>query len=171
MDSLPAPFRINPGLILWTLAVFLVLFVVLRSMLFPTIVKATVDREQRIKRDLEEAERLRQEAADLLAEQQKLLASARGEAQAILHEARQAGERERGTAMEKTRAEQEELLQRARREIEAERVRAIADIRRETVDIAIAAAGKVVGSRLDSSADRRIVEDYIASIGTAGSPG
>lgn len=167
MEALPAPFRINPGLMMWTLLVFGILAILLWWKVYPTILKATVDREARITKDLEDAERLRAESATLLEEQRSLLASARGEAKAIVTEAREAADRERATAVEKTRQEQEELLERAKREIGAERERAVAEIRREAVDIAISAASKVVGSRLDTAADRKIVEDYITSIGAA----
>ena len=167
METLPAPFRINPGLMIWTLIVFGILLFLLSKYLFPMIVKATVDRESAIKKDLADAEQARNDATAALEEQRSLLASSRGEAKAIVAEAREAAERERATAVEKTRQEQEELLDRARREIGAERERAVAEIRREAVDIAIAAASKVVGSRLDTAADRKIVEDYITSIGAA----
>ena len=166
MDNLPAPFQPTLGVVIWTWVVFIALFVILAKYVFPMIVKATADREAQIKKDLDDAERLRAESAAALDEQRQLLASARGEATAIVAEARQAAERERAVAVEKTREEQEELLHRARREIGAERERAIAEIRRETVDLAIAAAGKVVGQQLDTGADRKIVEEYIQSIGT-----
>jgi F-type H+-transporting ATPase subunit b len=65
--------------------------------------------------------------------------------------------------LEETRAEQQELLERARREIAGERDRAIAQIREEAVDLAIAAAGKVIEKNLDDSANRKLVEGYIAS--------
>lgn len=165
MQNLPAPFQPTLGVAIWTWIVFLTLFFLLAWKVFPLIVKATADREAQIKKDLEDAERLRAESAAALEEQRQLLASARGEATAIIAEARQAAERERSVALDKTRQEQEDLLERARREIVAERDRAVADVRREAVEIAISAAGKVVGARLDSSADRKIVEDYIASIG------
>jgi F-type H+-transporting ATPase subunit b len=164
--QLPAPFRPTPGLMIWTVVVFLILLVVLSRTIFPTIVKATADREARIKKDLEDAEKLRAETAALLEEQRQLLADARGEAVAIVNEARQGADRERAVAIEKTRAEQDEVLAHAKREIQVERERAIADIRREAVDLAIAAAGKVVGQRLDSAADRKLVEDYITTLGT-----
>lgn len=164
MQNLPAPFQPTLGVAIWTWIVFILLFILLAKTVFPTILKATTDREARIKKDLEDAERLRNETAAMVEEQRQLLASARGEATAIVAEAREAAERERATAVEKTRQEQEELLHRARREIEAERERAVADIRREAIDIAISAAAKVVGARLDAAADRKIVEDYIASI-------
>jgi F-type H+-transporting ATPase subunit b len=166
MNNLPAPFQPTLGVVIWTWIVFLALFVLLAKYVFPMIVKATADREAQIKKDLEDAERLRAESAAALEEQRQLLASARGEAKAIVTEAREAADRERAAGVEKTRQEQEELLERARREIGAERENAIASLRREAVDIAISAAGKVVGGRLDSAADRKIVEDYISSIGS-----
>ena len=81
-------------------------------------------------------------------------------------EARGASERERAASVAQTKVEQQEMLARARREIVAERERAVADLRREAVDLAIAAAGKVVGQRLDSATDRKLVEDYLAQIGS-----
>jgi F-type H+-transporting ATPase subunit b len=171
MNNLPAPFQPTIGVAIWTWIVFLLLMVILAKLVYPPIMKSVADREAQIRKDLAEAERLRTESAAALEEQRELLASARGEAQAIITEARQAADRERATGVEKTRQEQEELLHRARREIDAERERAIAEIRRDAVDLAISAAGKVVGARLDSAADRQIVDDYIASIGKSGAKG
>jgi F-type H+-transporting ATPase subunit b len=169
MGNLPAPFQPTLGVVIWSWVVFLMLLALLTKLVFPPIMQATNDREAKMNKDLDDAERLRAESQAVLEEQRELLASARGEAQAIIAEARQAAERERAAGIEKTRHEQEELLERARREIGAERDRATADIRREAVDLAISAAGKVVGSRLDGIADRRIVEDYIGSIGRGAS--
>lgn len=164
--GLPGPFQVNFGLTLWTWLVFLAVLFLLSKLVFPALLGWNVEREQRIAAQLAEAERLQAEAAKGMEEQRALLADARAEAQAILAEARQAAERERSAAVEKTREEQEEMLARARREIGAERERAVAEVRREAVELAIAAAGKVIGQRLDPAADRRIVEEYLAEIGT-----
>jgi F-type H+-transporting ATPase subunit b len=141
-----------------------VLFILAKT-LFPTIVRATADREETIRLQLAEAKQMHAQAQVALEEQRQLLAGSRGEATAILAEARAAAERERSLAVEKTRAEQDEMLARARREIDAEKVRAVADLRREAVDLALAAAGKVVGQSFDAAADRKMVEDYLGSIG------
>jgi F-type H+-transporting ATPase subunit b len=145
--------------------VFGALLFLLAKFVFPLIVKATVDREAQITSQLAEAARMQDEAKSVLEEQRQLLAGSRGEAQAIIAEARQAAERERQTGVEKTRAEQEELLARARREIGAEKDRATAEIRREAVDIAISAAAKVIGKKLDAADDRALVESYLSEIG------
>lgn len=166
MSDLPAPFQPTFGLVIWTWVVFIGLFFVLKKYVFPPLVQMTVDREASIKKQMDDAERFRTESAAALEEQRQLLASARGEATAIVAEARQAADRERVAAVEKTRQEQDALLARAKQEIEAERERALASIRREAVDLAISAAGKVVSQRLDTAADRKIVEEYIESIGS-----
>jgi F-type H+-transporting ATPase subunit b len=164
-SALPAPFSPTPGLFIWTMIVFIVLFFMLKIWVFPMLVKATVDREQQINNQLAEAARMQDEAKAVLEEQRQLLAGSRGEAQAIIAEARQAADRERQAGVEKTRAEQDELLARARREIGAEKDRATAEIRREAVDIAIAAAAQVIGQKLDASDDRALVESYLSEIG------
>ena len=163
--ALPAPFQPTLGLVFWTWIVFLPLLFVLAKLVLPLIVRANVEREQAIAKSLADAAKMRADVESALEEQRQLLADARGEATAIMNEARQAAERERMMGIEKTRAEQEEMLSRARQEIVNERERAIAELRRETVDLAIAAASRVVGQSLDTAADRRIVEDYLAGIG------
>lgn len=163
--ALPAPFSPTPGLFIWTLVVFIVLLVLLKWLVYPMILKATVEREQQITKQLAEAARMQDEAKAVLEEQRQMLAGARGEAQAIVAEARTAADRERQVGIEKTRAEQDEMLARARREIGEEKDRATAEIRREAVDIAISAAAKVIGKKLDAADDRALVESYLAEIG------
>jgi F-type H+-transporting ATPase subunit b len=160
-----SPFEVNFGLFFWTWLVFFALLYVLKRFAWPPLVRATVDREQRIQAQLEEAERRNQEAQALLEQHKKLLEEGRAKAHAIMAEAKAFAEKERTMAMEKTRKEQEELLERARRDIAGERERAIAELRREAVDLSLAAASKLIGTRLDSEGDRRIVEEYLATVG------
>ncbi len=158
------PLTVEGGLMIWTIVVFLLLLAILRKFAWPAILGAVQAREQALERQLDEAARDRAEAAALLAEHKKLVADARGQAHAIIVEARTAAEKERALAAERTRAEQEELLARARREIVAERDRAVADLRREAVDISLAAASKLIGERLGADTDRRLVQEYLATL-------
>jgi F-type H+-transporting ATPase subunit b len=159
-----SPFEVNFGLFLWTWLVFLALLFLLRKYAFPAIFKMTEERERAISRQLEEAQKANTEAKTLLDENRKLLAQAKTQAQSLVAEAKAAGEKERAAAIEKTRQDQEELLARARRDIAAERDKAVTDLRREAVDLSLAAAAKLIGQRLDSGADRSLVESYLASL-------
>ncbi len=158
-----SPFEVNFGLFFWTWLVFFALLYVLKKFAWPPLLKATVEREKRIQDLLEEAERRNTEAQTLLDEHKRLLADSRGKAHAIIVDAKQAAEKERALAMEKTLQEQQQLLERARRDISGERDRAIAELRREAVDLSLAAASKLIGERLTSDTDRKLVQEYLAS--------
>ena len=161
-----SPFEVNFGLFFWTWVVFLILLFVLWKFAWPGILKATVEREDKIKAQLAEAEKLNGDAKAAVALAEKLQADARNSAQALLAEAKAAVEKERASAVEKVRAEQEAVVDRARRDIASERDKALADLRREAVDLALSAAAKVIGKRLDSEADKQIVLDYLGKVET-----
>ena len=46
----------------------------------------------------------------------------------------------------------------------AEKERAIVELRREAVDLAIKGAGKVIEQNLDSAANRKLVESFLATV-------
>jgi F-type H+-transporting ATPase subunit b len=160
----PSPFSVNYGLFFWTIIVFVLLMILLKKFAYPAILKATEEREATIARQLGEAEAANNEARTLLEENRRLLAEARGQAQAMLAEAKAATEKERSAAIERTRHEQEEILARARRDIAEEKDKALSQLRREAVDLSLAAAAKLIGQRLDAAADRTVVEGYLASL-------
>ena len=68
--------------------------------------------------------------------------------------------------IEQTRKEQQDMLERARREIESEKEKALVQLRREAVDLALAGASKVIEQNLESDKNRKLVENYLASLGT-----
>jgi F-type H+-transporting ATPase subunit b len=160
-----SPFEVNFGLFFWTWAVFIALFFILKKFAWPSILRATEEREQAIERQLLEAERMNTEAKAAVEENRRLLAETKASVHQMMAEGKAMGEKERAIALEKTKHEQDELLARARREIQAERERAVADLRRETVELSLAAAAKLIGKRLETDADRALVLEYLGSVG------
>jgi F-type H+-transporting ATPase subunit b len=152
------------GLMFWTLVTFVILFAILGKLVFPKITAAVEAREKALEEAIEGAKRDREEAARALAEQLKQIESARLEAQKIIVEGRQAGEKVRTTMIEETHQQQQAMLERARREIEMEKEKAIAELRREAIELAIAGASKVIEKNLDDQSNRQIVETFLASI-------
>lgn len=157
-------FSVEPGLMVWTVATFLVLLWVLGRYAWKPLLGALDAREQRIRDNIEEAQRLKEESEALSAEHRAQLAEARREAQKIIAESRDAAERVRKDIEEKARAESQAILERARAEIERGKVAALEQIRRESVEIALEAAGKLIGQNLDGETDRALVEQYLAGL-------
>src|SRR5260370_5999697 len=160
----PGPLTIKPGLVMWTLVVFRILLVLLWRLAFPWILKSVEERERRIQKQLEDAEKANAEAQRLLDEHKKQIAAARNDAQDILSKAKTVAQKERETLLAKAREEYDALLSRARKDIDAEKGKAILALRREAVDLSIAAASRVIEANLDTDANRRLVTDFLESL-------
>lgn len=153
------------GLMFWTILIFVGTLLILRKFAWGPILEGVRAREQALTEAMAAAQRDRTEAARLIAEQKAALDAARAEAQRFIADGRATAESMRGEMLEQTRAQQAELLERARKEIESEKAKAIDELRREAVDLALAGAGKLIGQRLDAASDRKLVEDYLATLG------
>jgi len=160
-----SPFEVNFGLFFWTWVVFIVLFFALRRFAWPAILEAVEKRERKIADQLAAAENASADARAALEEHRKLLQGARQEAADLVQAARAVAEKEREGLLAKARSEQEQILERAKREIAAEWERAVAGLRREAVELSLAAASRLIHERLTSDADRKIVTEYLASLG------
>jgi F-type H+-transporting ATPase subunit b len=148
----------------WTTVVFIGLLFVLKKFAFGPLFAAVEAREKALEDAIEGAKRDREAAAALLAEQKSALDASRTQAQQIIADGRAVAEKMRADLLEETRKQQGEMMEQARRDIEGEKAKAIADLRREAVDLAIVGAGKVIEQNLDSAGNRRIVEQFLASL-------
>ena len=159
-----SPFDINGGVIIWTVVIFAILLGLLYRLGYPALLKMVEERERRIQKQLEDAEKANAEAQRLLEEHKKQIAAARNEAQDILAKAKTVSQKERETLLAKAREEYDALLSRARKDIEAEKDKAIQALRREAVELSIAAASRVIEANLDTDANRRLVTDFLESL-------
>ncbi len=166
-EHVASPFDINGGVIIWTVVIFVILLALLWRLGYPALLKMVEERERRIQKQLEDAERANAEAQRLLEEHKKQIAAARNEAQEILAKAKSVSEKERATLLAKAREEYDALLNRARKDIDAEKDKAIQALRREAVDLSIAAASRVIEANLDTDANRKLVTEFLESLGKA----
>src|SRR5947207_1387340 len=84
--------KIIPGLMIWTIVFFLIVFFVLKRYAFGAIQKLIDERREQVRRSLEEADNAREEARKLLEEHRQLIGQARSQAEEILGEARKTRE-------------------------------------------------------------------------------
>ena len=156
--------RIIPGLMIWTIIFFLIVFVVLRKYAFGAIQKLIDERREAIRRSIEAADQARDDAQRLLEEHRKLIAEARGQGEAILAEARKTRESMEQRMRDETEAERQRRLEETRKEIAAETARALDQIRSEVADLTLEAASRVVGRTLDAKRDRELISEAISGL-------
>jgi len=154
----------NVGLMLWTLAAFLITLTILRKLAFPRIQEALDRRANAIEESIEHAERMRREADDLLDEYRARLREARQQSEEIVARARKAAENLEREGTEEARRRREELMEQTRRDIEAETRRAIQEIRGEVADLTVLATEKVTRRALSEDDQRRLVEEALREL-------
>ncbi len=143
-------------------AVALIVFVLLVTKpVSKMATKALDDRAEKIRKELDEAERLRNEAQDLLAQYQRKQRDAAGEAEAIIQHAKQEAERmdREGRARLKASLERREKL--AMDRIQMAEQQAVDQVRARAVDVAIAATRQVLADNLSASKANALIDDAI----------
>jgi F-type H+-transporting ATPase subunit b len=153
-----------PGLMIWTVITFGIVYLVLRKVAFGRIQGMIDARRDRIREALDEADRARDEARASVEENRKLIAEARAQSEGILSEARRIGEAQRKRVLEEAQADLDRRLDENRKAIEAENQRLVEQIRREVVELTLVAAEKVTGKVLDASDHQRLIDDAVGEI-------
>jgi len=168
-------FLVTPdiGLMIWTLVVFILSMVVLAKVAFPRIAEALDKRQKAIEDSIDNAERVRVEADQLIAEYRERLSDARAQADEIVARARVTGEQAQAQSIAEARRKHDELLEQTRREIQVETQRAIQEIRGEVADMTVRATEKVTRKSLTEADQHRLVEEALSELDFASlsSPG
>jgi F-type H+-transporting ATPase subunit b len=153
-----------PGLMIWTIVTFIIVFFVLKKLAFSRIQGLIDQRRARIAEALEEADNAREESRKLLAENQRLVAEGRSQAEEILAEARRVGEAQRQRTIEEAHADLERRLEENRKSIEAENQRLVEQVRREVIELTLVASEKVTGKVLNEDDQRRLIDEAVDEI-------
>jgi F-type H+-transporting ATPase subunit b len=156
-----ASLGINLPLLVVFIVNFIILLVMLRLFLYQPVMKVLDERAKRTKDAMELAEATKKEYEEAKGEIQKQIEKGRQEAQAIITQAMQVGERLKGESREEAAKQAQVMIDRARSELEAERDKIVGDLRREFVDISIAAAEKVIKETLDKEKHRKLIEETL----------
>ncbi|HLG00274.1 MAG TPA: F0F1 ATP synthase subunit B [Acidimicrobiia bacterium] len=164
-EESPNPILPATNEIIWGGLAFLVVFGLLWKMAIPAIQKGLKAREDKIRDDLEAAEKAKADAQTELAEYRAQLADARNEAARIIEEARQAADAMRREVQDSAEQEASKARERAQSEIEQTVTRARADLQREMGDFAVRLAERIVERNLDRSAQQALIDQYIAEVG------
>ncbi|HZT15122.1 MAG TPA: F0F1 ATP synthase subunit B [Gaiellaceae bacterium] len=156
--------KIIPGLMIWTIAFFVIVLVVLKKWAFGPIQKTIDERRERIRQAIEEADHARAEARNLLEKHRKLLGQAKSEAEEILAQARRVADSQRERVREETEADRQRRLEETRRQIDQATHQALGQIRDEVGRLSLIAAEKVTRKSLTEADQRRLIEEALADI-------
>jgi F-type H+-transporting ATPase subunit b len=156
--------EVNPGLMIWTIVCFAVTFFFLKKFAFGPVQQMIDTRRERIQNALEEADRARAEARNLLEEHRKLIGQAKSESEEILAEARRVADAQRERVRTETEEDRQRRLEETRRQIEQATQQALGQIREEVGKLSLAAAEKITRKSLTGSDQQRLIDEALAEI-------
>jgi F-type H+-transporting ATPase subunit b len=147
----------------WVGISFLLFFVLLGAKIFPALLGALDNRAKRIKAEIDEANRLRNEAETMLAEAKAKREAALAEAEAMVAHAKEEAARLAREAEVELAAATARREKQATDRIAAAEAQALADVRRAAADAAITAAREVIAKGLGAQ-HTTLIEDAIAQL-------
>jgi F-type H+-transporting ATPase subunit b len=152
----------DPGLILWQLIVFLLLFFLLAKLAWKPIISSLKEREQSIQDAIDSAEKARLEMANLKSENEKLLKEAREERDKMLRQAREVSNRMKDEAQQEAKKTADKIIEDAKAAINIEKQAALKEVKIQVANFALEVAGKLMKKNLaDDKAQKALVEEYI----------
>lgn len=149
-STLPSILTPDPGLLLWMLAAFLVVFVVLAKFGFPAIIGMVEKRKNYIDESLRKAHEATTRLENIKQESESILQEARDKQVAILKEAANTREAIVEDARVKAREESACIISDAKAEIESQKQAAIAAIRQQVALLSVEVSEKVLRKKLDT---------------------
>ena len=142
---IPKPAEFIPALI-----AFLIIWVVLAKLVWPSVLQMMEKRQEKIQSDLDAAERSKVEAAEEARAYESKILEAQREAESILAKAQR---------------EAADVIAKAHGAVDSERHKAMIELSGSVVDLSVEIATKIIGESLSDADQRKLAEKYLAEVG------
>ena len=148
----------------WVAVAFVVFVVLVFKPIKGALIGGLDAKITEIRQEVEEAEKLREEAQSLLANYQRQQRQAIQDAEAIVARAKEEAERHRAEADEAMKDMVRRQEEQAREKIAQAEAAAIQEVRSMSVELAMAAAEKLLADRLAGDEGSRLIDNSIEDI-------
>jgi F-type H+-transporting ATPase subunit b len=148
----------------WNLALFLILLLILSKFVWPQILKGLQAREEKIRKDLHDAQEANLQARQTLAEYQKQLADAHAQARQLVEQARSDAQAAHQRLMTEAQTEAERLRSRVAQEIEQAKNAATQDLYARASELSVAVAQKILQRQITDADNQRLIEQTLAEL-------
>ena len=160
MDKLINDF--SYGLFFWQAIILVILILLLAKFAWKPILAALAAREEGISNALLAAENAKKEMQNLKSDNEKLLAEARAERDAMIKEAREIKEKMIADAKSEAQAQGEKMIEAAKASIESEKSAAMAELKNQVSSLSLEIAETLLKGELSNKeAQTKLVEKML----------
>lgn len=143
---------------------FIVLFLILRFLLYKPILNMLNKRRQNIEDSQILAEKTKKETAELEIKNQEKLKQAKADLQKIMDEATAEAKQEVKQIKENAQVEAKKISDKAQIDIAADREKMIRDLKGELADLILVASGKLTRKTIKPEIQKQLVDDVIGDL-------
>jgi F-type H+-transporting ATPase subunit b len=142
---------------IWTIVIFVIMLIILYPTAWKAVLKGLKAREERIRKDIADAETARTKAEATLRDYNAKLAAAEKRVQEMIAKATEQGEAIATQIKNQAQKDGEEARQRTQREIEAATRQAVSDFKDRAAEISTNIAEKIIRRSLNADDQRDLV--------------
>lgn len=146
-----------------TIINLLVLFFILKKLLFKPVTNFIDDRNGKIEEAINSANSLKEEVENMKQEYEDKLKGAGEEGKKIVEEYRDRASVEYTSAIDTAKRDAQKIIEDARREIDVEKDKAIAELKQEVGNLVVTASEKVIKKNMDTETNRKLISEFIDS--------
>jgi len=150
------------GLFFWQSLLFILLLWLLKKYAWKPILDALNDREEGIQNALDEADKARQEMAELKSSNDQILKEARAERDALLKDARKVKDQMITEAKDEATLQANKIIEQAKVTIHQEKISAIDELKNKVAEWSVEIAEKVIKEELsDKNKQVKLIEKML----------
>ena len=165
MNAVQEFISITPWTIVFSICNLLILCALIKKFLFKPVMSILEARQKEIDDIYGEADKDRNEAAELKTEYTRRMSGARAEADGIVRTAMDSARRKSDQIVSDANSQAARIKERAASDIEQERRKAFAELQGELSGMAVDIAAKMVGREINEKDQQALVDEFIRNAG------
>ena len=147
-----------------TWVTFFVLLVILKKFAWGPILENLKKREDHIRKSLQDADKIKEQLAQIEAAKIKIIDEAKTQANGIIEQSRKTGHELELQIEQKAKKNAEEIINSTYQEIQGERQRVLQALKKESVQTAVTLAERILKENLDTEKNRNLINQAIKDI-------
>ena len=160
----PSLFKLDPGVGIWALVVFILLLLILKKVVWKPILNTIKERDKSIRDSLNQLEEVRSESQKLAREQEEILSSAKLSASKMISEAKVTAEDVSKAIQTETNQQKEKIVQSGVQEVENIKASAKKELKNYVASLAFELSEKIMEQSLDQKKQKELVDQFLKKI-------
>jgi F-type H+-transporting ATPase subunit b len=164
MGDIAHALDLDLGIIVTQIIGFLLALWILKAFAWRPLLNMLDARKKKIVSDIEQAEKVKEEANTIFEDYKSKLRDIDAEARRRLHEAVSEGNRMAAEIKDSSRQEARQMLAKSKEELARDVQKAKVQFRDEIASMAVMAAEKIISAKLDKKEHEKLLEDFLGEV-------